>query len=84
MVSRLIRRALCRAAAGRPAAGGSWCWYADRHQVLRSSVAFYVAAGFTADGPSTVHRGSYQVVLVAENRDHSNTETNLAAGITRR
>ena len=53
-------------------------------QVLRSSVAFYVAAGFTADGPSTVHRGPYQVVLVAENRDHSNTETNLAAGITRR
>lgn len=46
-------------------------------------MAFYRAAGFTTDGPATIHRGHYQVVLVAENRDHSNTETNLAAGITK-
>ena len=52
-------------------------------QVLTTSMAFYRAAGFTTDGLATVHRGHYQVVLVAENRDHSNTETNLAAGITK-
>lgn len=52
-------------------------------QVLTTTMAFYRAAGFTTDGPATVHRGHYQVVLVAENRDHSNTETNLAAGITK-
>ena len=54
---------------------------ADR--VLKSAVAFYVAAGYTADGPAIVHRGIYRVTIVAENRDHSNTQTNLALGVTR-
>ena len=52
-------------------------------QVLKSAVAFYVAAGYTADGPAIVHRGIYRVTIVAENRDHSNTKTNLALGVTR-
>lgn len=54
---------------------------ADR--VLTSTVSFYISAGFTAQGPGTVHRGRYTITIVAENRDHSNTETNLALGVTR-
>ena len=72
---------------GSTGAAGRWGLLLLTHgpadQVLTTTMAFYRSAGFTTDGPATVHRGHYQVVLVAENRDHSNTETNLAAGITK-
>ena len=52
-------------------------------KVLKTTLDFYVAAGFTADGSASVHRGSYRIVVVAENRDHSNTQTNLVLGVSR-
>jgi hypothetical protein len=50
--------------------------------VLRSTENFYIAAGFTRDGYAVVRRGSERITIVAENRDHSATETNLTLGVT--
>jgi hypothetical protein len=50
--------------------------------VERSTEGFYVAAGFSRDGYAVLHRGSEQITIVAENRDHSPTETNLTLGVT--
>lgn len=46
-------------------------------QARQSAVAFYLAAGFTAVTDSVLNRGNRQITLVAENRDHSATETTL-------
>jgi hypothetical protein len=51
-------------------------------EVLRSTESFYVAAGFGRDGYAIVRRGSERIAIVAENRDHSATETNLTLGVT--
>jgi hypothetical protein len=52
--------------------------------VRRSAVALYSAAGFTAVTDSVLNKGNRQVTLVAENRDHSTTQTNLVVGVTTR
>lgn len=46
-------------------------------EALASAVSFYAASGFTPGGPAQLHRNGYQVVMVAANRDHSPTQTNL-------
>jgi hypothetical protein len=50
--------------------------------VLRSTESFYLAAGFSRDGYAVLRRGSERITIVAENRDHSATETNLTLGVT--
>jgi hypothetical protein len=40
--------------------------------VQRSTIAFYTAAGFTADSDQVVHRGVYRITVFAVNRDHTN------------
>ena len=50
--------------------------------VLRSTQNFYIAAGFSKEAYAIVHRGSERITIVAENRDHSATETNLTLGVT--
>jgi hypothetical protein len=50
--------------------------------VLRSTERFYIAAGFSREAYAIVHRGSERITIVAENRDHSATETNLTLGVT--
>gem|GEM_PF-2577565 len=49
---------------------------------LRSTERFYEVAGFGHDGNATMRRGSERIVIVAENRDHSATATNLTLGVT--
>jgi hypothetical protein len=51
-------------------------------EVQRSTESFYLAAGFSRDGTATVRRGSERITIVAENRDHSPTETNLTLVVT--
>ncbi|HCC39690.1 MAG TPA: hypothetical protein DEQ49_07200 [Arthrobacter bacterium] len=53
-------------------------------EVRRSTVAFYSAAGFTSVSDSVLNKGKRQITLVAENRDHSATQTNLMIGVTTR
>jgi hypothetical protein len=50
--------------------------------VLRSTESFYIAAGFSKEAYAIVRRGSERITIVAENRDHSATETNLTLGVT--
>ena len=52
-------------------------------QVQRSTVAFYVAAGFTADTDSILHRGGDQITLLAANRDHTNPNDAELIALTR-
>lgn len=49
----------------------------------RAAVAFYRDRGFAASSDSVLRRGSYQVTVVVENRDHRPDETFLAIGVTR-
>ena len=51
-------------------------------EVRRATVALYEAAGFTPATDSVLNMGHLQVTVVAENRDHSDTETNLVVGVT--
>ena len=51
--------------------------------VERSTESFYIADGFIRDGFALLHRGDEHITIVAENRDHSPTETNLTLGITK-
>jgi hypothetical protein len=53
-------------------------------EVRRSTVAFYSATGFTAVTDSVLNKGNRQITVVVENRDHSNTQTNLVVGVTTR
>ncbi|WP_427005219.1 hypothetical protein [Pseudarthrobacter sp. H2] len=50
-------------------------------EALASAVSFYAAGGFTPGGTAQLHRNGYQVVMVAANRDHSPTETNLTISV---
>lgn len=72
---------------GSSGAGGQWgillLASGSASGVLSSTVVFYVAAGYTADVGGHLHRGPVRITVVAENRDHSNTQTNLAIGVTR-
>jgi hypothetical protein len=49
--------------------------------VHQSTIAFYTAAGFTACADSVLTKGNRYITFVAENRDHSATETNLTIGV---
>jgi len=51
-------------------------------EVRESAIALYTSAGFTAVSDSILNKGSRQITLVAENRDHSATQTNLVIGVT--
>ena len=51
-------------------------------EVRRATVALYEAAGFTPVTDSVLNMGHLQIAVVAENRDHSATETNLVVGVT--
>jgi hypothetical protein len=51
-------------------------------EVRRSTLAFYTAAGFTAVSDSVLNKGSRQITLVVENRDHSATQTNLVIQVS--
>jgi hypothetical protein len=53
-------------------------------EVRSSTVAFYAATGFTAVTDSVLNKGNRQITVVVENRDHSNTQTNLMVGVTTR
>jgi hypothetical protein len=50
--------------------------------VLRSTESFYIAGGFSREAYAIVHRGPERITIVAENRDHSATETSLTLGVT--
>lgn len=49
--------------------------------VQRSTVRFYVAAGYSADSDAIVHKGSRKITILAAARDHSPTETNLTLAV---
>lgn len=72
---------------GSTGAGGQWgvllVASGSAASVLSSTMAFYVAAGYTADSEGHLHRGPVRITVVAESRDHSNLVTNLAIGVTR-
>ena len=53
-------------------------------EVRQSAVALYTAAGFTPVTDSVLNKGNRQITLVAENLDHSATQTNLMIGLTTR
>ena len=48
-----------------------------------SAVAFYVGHGFHRDSAYVVHGPGYRISMIAENRDHSATKTNLTVVVTR-
>jgi hypothetical protein len=50
--------------------------------VRQSTLDFYDAAGFTAVSDSVLNKGNRQITLAVENRDHSNTATNLVIAVT--
>jgi hypothetical protein len=50
-------------------------------EVRQSALALYAAAGFTPVSDSVLVKGNRQITLVAENRDHSATQTNLMIGV---
>ena len=52
--------------------------------VQRAAIAFYVARGFQADSASVVHNTRYRLTMLAANRDHSATRTNLAIAVALR
>ena len=45
--------------------------------VQRAAIAFYVNHGFTKDSTSSVHGKGYRIDMIAVNRDHSATSSNL-------
>ena len=55
--------------------------------VLSSTVALYRAAGFTTESdtstPVALHRATYTLTALVENRDHSNSSTFLLINISR-
>jgi hypothetical protein len=50
--------------------------------VRQSTLDLYDAAGFTPVSDSVLNRGNRQITLAVENRDHSNTVTNLVIAVT--
>jgi hypothetical protein len=45
--------------------------------------AFYISHGFHSDSAYAVHGQGYRITMIADNRDHSATETNLTVVVTR-
>lgn len=64
-------------------AGGPDHWsvllvvHGSAQQAQAAAVAFYVAHAFHRDSAYAVHSEDYLISMVAENRDHSPTESNL-------
>ncbi len=52
-------------------------------QAQASADAFYIRQGFHRDSAYVVHGRGYRITMIAENRDHSATETNLTVVVTR-
>jgi hypothetical protein len=50
-------------------------------QVLASAEAFYESHGFTRTGSGQLRRAPYSVVMVARNRDHSASQTDLTISL---
>jgi hypothetical protein len=48
-----------------------------------AAVAFYVAHAFHRDSAYVVHGKGYRLSMIAENRDHSATESNLTLVVQR-
>lgn len=73
---------------GSTGVAGRWTVLIDAagsaREVRESAIALYASAGFTAVSDSALSRGSRQITVVAENRDHSATRTNLVIGVTTR
>ena len=57
--------------------------HGSAQQAQSSAVAFYVRQGFHRDSAYIVHHQGYRISIIAENRDHSATESNLTMVITR-
>jgi hypothetical protein len=47
-----------------------------------ATVSLYLAHGYVAESDSVVRNQRYRVTVVAENRDHSQLQSNLAIGVT--
>jgi len=52
-------------------------------QAQASAVAFYVGHAFHRDSAYAVHGQGYRISMIAENRDHSATESNLTIVVNR-
>jgi hypothetical protein len=52
-------------------------------QAQATALAFYVGHAFHRDSANVVHGHGYQISMIAENRDHSATETNLTVVVKR-
>ena len=52
-------------------------------QAQASADAFYIRQGFHRDSAYVVHGRGYRITMIAENRDHSATKSNLTVVITR-
>lgn len=52
-------------------------------KALASAVAFYVGHAFHRDSTYAVHGRGYRISMIAANRDHSATETNLTVVVER-
>jgi hypothetical protein len=50
-------------------------------EALAGAVGFYEANGFKSEGIAQLHRGTYRIVMVAMNRDHSATDTNVTIAL---
>ncbi len=58
---------------------------AGSHKVAqRAAIRFYVKHGFVKDSPGRVHGKGYRVDMVAVNRDHSATSSNLTLVVYKR
>jgi len=67
--------------------GGNGLWTVEllvngsAAQVLQSALDFYGAAGYATVSTGVLLRGTHQLTLVTENRDHSNAHTFLVIGL---
>jgi hypothetical protein len=52
-------------------------------QGQKAAIAFFVANGFTADSAFVVHNSLFRLTMLAVNRDHSATKSNLTIAIAR-
>lgn len=71
---------------GATGAAGQWSLLVvvdDGAEAVRAAaVSLYLAHGYVAESDSVVHNERYRVTVVAENRDHSQLQSNLAIGVT--
>jgi hypothetical protein len=53
-------------------------------EAQRSAVDFYAHRGFHRDSDSALHGQGYAIMMIAENRDHASTGSNLTIVVNRR